>query len=295
YDINNCYGEDDCGFQATYTKTSTDATEVTTQVIADWGTSVGAGVSGSIETAPMGVGGSVNFEAYFDKTFGKNFTNTNEEGETITVSVEIGAVEDDVIYATVTDYDIWEYPAFHGPEPGPRRFVVAVVPHKPEARWFPSKSWSASSYVPNHEVGNILSYAAYPSLGDTPGVDETIQADYTSDTFVLDANTSYSWSLSTETFTTNQADTTRRSGYDTKVDALVRFGRKYDGSDISTHTTTVRDGLDVAVSLGGIERDAGETRYSVTPYAYWADNGALVVDYAVSPELSGSGGPETWW
>jgi hypothetical protein len=39
----------------------------------------------------------------------------------------------------------------------------------------------------------------------------------------------------------------------------------------------------------------GETRYEVTPYAYWASNGALVIDYAVSPEVSGPGGEDTWW
>ena len=39
----------------------------------------------------------------------------------------------------------------------------------------------------------------------------------------------------------------------------------------------------------------GETRYEVTPYAYWASNGALVVDYAADPELSGPGGVDTWW
>jgi len=39
----------------------------------------------------------------------------------------------------------------------------------------------------------------------------------------------------------------------------------------------------------------GEVGYIVTPYAYWATNGALVIDYAVKPELAPQGGTPTWW
>ena len=39
----------------------------------------------------------------------------------------------------------------------------------------------------------------------------------------------------------------------------------------------------------------GEVGYSVTPYAYWATNGALNVDYAVKPELAPPGGTDIWW
>lgn len=293
YDINQCYSGSNCNFTSVYEEIETTSSEVSIEVKSDYGFSIGAGLSGSIETAPMGVGGSVNFEAYFDKTYGKNFSKTETEGEKISVFARSEAVEDDRIYATVTDYDVWEYPVYHGDEEFPRRFAMAVEPREVQSQWYSSKSWNASNYIPDHEVGNIFSY---PSYSDVSGNEEVSQAvHYFSDTFELDANTNDSWTLDFESFTTNEADTTYKSGYDAKLDAIVRVKRDYTGSDISTHTTTVRNGLQINVSLGSIDRSIGENRFNVTPYAYWARNGALVVDYAASPERSGAGGTPTWW
>ena len=293
YDLNQCYSGDNCDFTAVYEEIETSSSEVSTEIKSDYGFSIGAGISGSIDTAPMGVGGSVNFESYFDKTFGKNFSNTETEGETISITVRTEAVEDDRIYATVTEYDVWEYPVYHGAEEYPRRFTMAVEPRKVQSRWFSSKSWNASNYIPDHEVSNILSYPSYDEVSDNPEVSQGVH--FFSDTFELDANTNDSWTLDFESFTTNEADTTFKSGYDAKLDAIIRVKRDYTGSDISTHSTTVRDGLKINVNLGSIDRSIGENRFDVTPYAYWARNGALVVDYAVSPERSGAGGSPTWW
>lgn len=293
YDLNQCYSGDNCDFTSIYEEIETSSSEVSTEIKSDYGFSIGAGASGSVDTAPMGVGGSVNFEAYFDKTFGKNFSNTETEGETISISVRTEAVEDDRIYATVTEYDVWEYPVYHGEEEHPRRFTMAVEPRDVQSRWYSSKSWNASNYIPNHEVGNILSYPSYDEVSDNPEVGQGVH--YFSDTFQLDANTNDSWTLDIESFTTTEADTTYESGYDAKLDAIIRVKRDYTGSEISTHTTTVRDGLTINASLGSIDRSIGENRFDVTPYAYWGRNGALIVDYAVSPERSGAGGSQTWW
>ena len=43
----------------------------------------------------------------------------------------------------------------------------------------------------------------------------------------------------------------------------------------------------------GLDRSIGNTRYTVTPYSYWAKNGALVIDYMVSPELPMD--QVSWW
>ncbi|MFU8859719.1 MAG: hypothetical protein ACNA8K_04785 [Cyclonatronaceae bacterium] len=60
-------------------------------------------------------------------------------------------------------------------------------------------------------------------------------------------------------------------------------------------TVSVREGITISTELGGIDRSFGENRYSVTPYIYWATNGAIVLDYAVRPEIAGPGGINTWW
>ena len=69
----------------------------------------------------------------------------------------------------------------------------------------------------------------------------------------------------------------------------------YHSEDISTQRTEVANGLNLSVHLDGIDMGIGEVGYIVTPYAYWAKNGALVIDYAAKPELAAPGATPTWW
>lgn len=69
----------------------------------------------------------------------------------------------------------------------------------------------------------------------------------------------------------------------------------YSQETISTRKNTVKYKKGLDVHLGPIDLGIGETYYSVTPYAYWAKSGALVLDYAVDPRPSGINVPETWW
>lgn len=294
FDVNRCYSGDGCAFSATYEESTTELTEVSTEVKKDWGASAGAGVSGEITAAPMGVGITTSFKAYFDATYGKNFSLKEEEGETITVSIKNVAIDDDLIYATVTDYDIWEYPVYYGTEEFPRRYIMVADPDEPQGSWFKSKSWSANAYIPDHEVGNILSYPAYEDVSGNPNIDQFIAESNT--TFGLDANTEPTWSFTRESWEGSTADTTRELGFNSGLElGGFRASGKYNDSDMSTHKTSVKEGLRIEIEFGGIDRSFGENRYDVTPYAYWAKNGALVIDYAVMPELSSSGGSNTWW
>jgi hypothetical protein len=168
-----------------------------------------------------------------------------------------------------------------------------------ENRWFPSKSWSGYAYIPSHEVGNILSYRNYPLLSTNPEVAEKIKGDY-NDSFVLDATSSYDWALSFESFSENGASTS--SSYSREWGGSVDFwgsgfsiSGSYSSEQIYTHRTSVASGLDMSVHLDAIDRGLGEVGYSVTPYSYWSTSGALVMDYAVSPEIAAPGGTPTWW
>src|SRR5690606_25793604 len=120
--------------------------------------STGLSVSGSlsagvtVEGAPMGVGASVsvgiatNYENHLLATFGGHFSNTSTAGSTLTIGVEVTASDDDRIYSTVTDYDVWEYPVYHGNESAPRNMIMAWVPLSTQATWYASKSYTAMDY-----------------------------------------------------------------------------------------------------------------------------------------------------
>jgi len=297
YDINRCYSGISCdSFMASYTETAVESFGFSLEVKSDWGVSAGVGASGSISGEPLGVGASVNYETYLDGSYGRNFSNTDTETHSTSISVTIGAVEDDQIFATVKDYEIWEYPAFHGNETEPRFHIIAMKPRDVEQRWFPSKSWSANTYIPNHEVGNILSYPAYPELTHNPNLHEPIIANYEFNTYTISANSNVNWKVTIEEFEESEAATSRTIGVDYKNHtSALRLSGYYNDTQSSTHTTTVQEGIEIEIQLGGIDMSFGENRYYVTPYSYWANNGALVVDYAVRPEVSGPGGISTWW
>ena len=58
----------------------------------------------------------------------------------------------------------------------------------------------------------------------------------------------------------------------------------YSEEEITTHTTTVLEEIEINVELGTITDT--DKRYDVTPYAYWGNNGAVVVDFAARPQLA---------
>jgi hypothetical protein len=308
FDLNECYNGGDCDFEARYTKENASSIEVSTTVESDWAISTGLSVSGSIsqgvtiEAAPLGVGGSVdisvsrNYENHLLYTHGSNFSNTLTNSTTVTVGVEVGASEDDRIYSTVTDYDVWEYPVYHGNETFARNTILAFVPINVQATWFPSKSYNAVDYIPDHEVSNILSYRPYANLNDNPNLEQTIVADYTNDSFVLDANSDYNWFTSSTEFSSSLADTVKQNGLDVGIGiGNIRFDGDYNNKKINTHETSVTEQIQLDIHLGSVDMGIGDVKYTVTPYSYWANNGALVVDYAAKPEIAPPGSPETWW
>jgi hypothetical protein len=69
----------------------------------------------------------------------------------------------------------------------------------------------------------------------------------------------------------------------------------YNQGEISTHSTTVQSDINIGVHFGPIDRSLGEDNFNVTPYVYWAKNGALVVNYAARAILPSAGGTATWW
>lgn len=291
YDLNRMYGDSQGSFKSSYRINTTEKTEVQTEFNKDWG------ISGSLSAGGKLYGFSV--KAHLTGTYGEKFSEKGESSTTVKVNISVDAIEDDRIYATVIDYNVWEYPVyFNGIEQG---HVLVVEPEVTENRWFPSKSWSGNSYVPDHEVGNILSYREYATLSENPAVDLNgfIKGDHNT-SFVLDGNSSYAWSLEFEDFQAEGVETVKEKSMDwgasigyMGVEASI--SGHYSSDEIKTQRTSVSKGLYLGVELDALNTGLGEVSYRVTPYAYWAKNGALVIDYAVQPEMAEPGFTPTWW
>ncbi len=289
YDVCTSYNENEPQFISSYLKESSQLTELETEINRDWALSrsVSAGFSFW----------GVSVSSHFSQTWGDKFSKVDNTTTKVTVAIAVDAIEDDRIYAMVMDYDIWEYPIYVNNQL--KANALVVEPHATENRWFPSKSWSGHSYVPEHEVGNILSYREYPMLSNNPLLDEKIKGDY-NNSFVLDAHSSYGWELQFDDFNSSGSTTTKEFTRDWGVSVSgwgcgASINGNYHKEDINTQRTEVATGLNLSVHLDGIDMGIGEVGYIVTPYAYWANNGALVVDYAAKPELAAPGGTPTWW
>jgi len=291
FDINSCYNGGDCDFFSKYIKSTTQIVEVTTEINRDWVISAGLSISGSVSVEPMGVGISTNYEYHLLHNYGRHFNKDSTASDKIEITDQIEARDDDRVYTIVTDYDVWEYPVYHGNEPYPRNTFLTLVPINSNGTWFGSKSYFAQNYSPNHEVSNVLSYP--DSLTNNPNVFQLLQTTNT-DRYVVDASSSYDKHWKIERFRSVGADTVKENGWDIGVSyGVARFDGDFSNKEAVTYKTSVRSTIDVQVHLGNIDPGIGQVEYAITPYAYWGISDALVLDYAVNiPEPPGE---DSWW
>lgn len=285
-DVNNCYNLPrrlvrSCVFSAQYFRSSTSVVGVTTQVKRDWSVSAEASldIKGIFETSLKG-------------TYGEGFSRLEGSSTTITISEEVTARTDDQVYATVIDYDVWEYPIYvrDGSQEGT---LLVVSPRRIKDEWFSTKSFNAVGLETQHEIGNLLSYAE--DIPRNPDVAEAFKASV----YNLSDST-VKWSLQIEDFTEEQVTRTKTAGLEAQASLGFKgLGLKVSGNysreDLNTHTISAQETLKVEVELGRINLNIGNVRYAVEPYAYWSRTGPLVVDYAVRLETAPPGQPRTWW
>lgn len=245
YDINKCFSGDfriNCKHRSIYENASSSEMEVSTQISSDWGVSqsIEAEVGADFKYIQASVKGSLG------RKYGEGFSNVEGSTETVTVKVTSDAIEDDRIYATVSNYDILEYPVYANNER--QGSVIAIVPklkgvESRQNTWMGSKSGNARQYIPNHEVGNILSYKETATLPDGAA------------------------------FFGNGGFGPFRASLTGKV------SDEYNNEQISTHRTTVRNESALLVEFGTIDASIlGNKTYTVSPFVYWDSNGALVLD-----------------
>nr|MBN2277600.1 T9SS type A sorting domain-containing protein [candidate division Zixibacteria bacterium] len=290
YDINNCYSGATCQFYGQYSEEGSVTYGIETEVHSDW--AVSAEASASTVLWERGV------EAHISAEYGQNFENVVDTTKTIKISQSVTAQKDDWLYATISSYDVWEYPVMiKGLQ---KSHVVAVIPKAVQDSWFPSKSWRALTYAPDHEVGNILSYPDFDNLLDNPDAFEVFTTGQWLNSYGVFPSSDYYWSLSWDRI----SNSGKSAAWDMGIEAglsvkggwySVSVEGEYGMGEVSTHSSSVSKNIMVDVGIGGIDEGLAEAGYHVTPYAYHANNGALIVDYTVTPESSPTPGLETWW
>ncbi len=277
--------------------------QISSKVRKDWGISAG------LKTNFSAAGATV--KAHLSTEYGEGFSIQGENTTTLEVTQIMEAHGDDMILAASIDYDIWEYPVYRRGERLAGGDVIVVNPSEVRKVWLTSKEHEA--WISDHEVENIFSYARYPDLADNPMVasNGVIQG-YT---WPMSSSSQGFFSLKKEEFESSTVEESRNFGIDVGASlgyegGLDFFGYKmkwgievnvesnYDQSELNTYTTSFTAADSLHVQYGYINSDGsfeGNRKYEVTPYAYWAKNGALVLDYAAGPIVNGGGEDPTWW
>ncbi|MCB2230336.1 T9SS type A sorting domain-containing protein [bacterium] len=289
-DLNLCYGDDldHCDFYATYSSETSNQSEVLATVTADWG--IDATLAGSANYMGVQVTG------YMSANYGEHFEYTNTHSHTVTVGSRTTASLYDYVFATETDYDLWEYPVlFNGAVQG---YVLTVVPGAVNETWYTvedMEDWNLPNYTPQHEVGNLLSYSNYTNIAQQdPHVDTLIHAPQSQP---VNQGSDWQWWLREENFASQQLSTSHSIGLQVGASVsgygmAIGVNAHYAASEISTQTISFTNEAELHAWFGNTD-PAMSAPYKVAPYAYWSKTGALVLDYDVEP-LTDPATPTFW-
>lgn len=277
-----------------YTETQTQNTTLETALKSDWGLSAGLTLGGKI----LGI----KLETNLTVRYGEEFSNTNISSNTQTINTEATADGDDVIYAVLSDYDAYEYPVdSSGINIG---YVLAVVrTNTPNVyTWVNSRDNAAYEFTPDHEVGNILSYAKDNAFADYAGqignpIFNNVAGYSVSQTY----NSAASFTMSSNDFTTSGVSNTKTFGIEAGVStefwvAKLNVNGTYSNTAITSHTSTATSFIsyDSKVGYGTDPTLPYTASYLVRPYVYWGRNGAINLNYSVVPSDSNQAGPTLW-
>lgn len=287
YDVCYSYNENDPEFVSSYAYTTSSDKQVETEIHGDWGVSASLSAGGSF----LGVGAKTTLTTKYGEGFSRSALNRHS----MVIEQQAFARMDDEIFGTITDYSLWEYPVyFKGEHHG---YVLAAIPYFKGNNWFPSKSWTGISHVPNHEVGNILSYPNYANITHNPDLEQLL---YQFNTCELHGTSQNHMVLTFTEFTsmTDQTSWDFGMSINSSVEGWgvsLETEAHYNRGEINTHTTSVSEQFEITIDLFDVNSGIGEVNYKVSPYAYRSKDGAIVIDYNVEAPLAAPGDPVTWW
>jgi len=132
FDINKSYNGQESNFYSEYYTTSQTDIEVESELHKGW--TIGGSAEGGLTIPKVNIGLKIKIEGEYGQNFSKQTFNRN----TYKVSQNINASNDDYIYATIVNYDIWEYPIMANDSI--KGYTIVVSPGLPTKAWFPSKS-----------------------------------------------------------------------------------------------------------------------------------------------------------
>jgi hypothetical protein len=298
YDINS----GDSGTYAAYETAQMTRVGMSLQVSRDWGLSAG------VETT-LGDPNGTHVTASLNGSYGEHFEETTTAFETVSFGTDVKAENDDIVYYSKTDYDVWEYPVYDDNSRVPTRQLAVTFPvpfagNKGTQNAFISGTSCDSWYRPNHQINNVWSYPK----------DATQLKEYDDARGILNTGDQWDMASSSGSFETSWGDETvsQKSsavnvGFSAGLEAQIggdavdvgvnlgfvslgktlytpsikgTFEGYYDTGSVATHEMSGSDETTIRTVFASVDNQYG---YKVTPYLYWSEGGYLVLDYITQP------------
>ena len=310
YDLSDSFSGNAPSFYSTYEEQQSGSINLRTSTHNDVSDAAGVNLSGNVgaavqvDAAPLGVGGSVsasiatNFLLKVEGTWGHSYSSDSSTTQKKSLSIGVSAKGDDQIYATTSSYDIWTYPVYIGNDTSSIvNYINFTSPIKTVGAWFPSKTYASNYYIPNHEVGNILSYLPTDSAMNNPDIDSSIVSIAQSQGLPISGQSGSNWDLDFSMYSQSSLDSTWHSGWDINFNyGAPAFSSVGNNAHFTSTTTTIMSGFDLRATFGTLIDSLGNVAaYTVFPYAYRSKDGAIVINYAVDPVIASQGQPQSWW
>jgi hypothetical protein len=310
YDLNNSFNGNAPDFYSTYEQQSSQSVNLETSTHNDVSDAAGVNLSGNVGASvqvaaePLGVGASVsasiatNFLIKVEGTWGHSYSSEKSTTHTTSLDIGVSAKGDDQIYATTSSYDIWTYPVYIGNDTASVvNYINFASPVKTVGAWFPSKTYASNFYIPNHEVGNILSYLPSDSAMNNPDIDSSIVSIDQSQGLPISGQSGSHWDLNDTYYKNSHLDSTWHSGWDINYNyGAPAFSSVGNNAHFTSTTTSITSGFLLRAYFGAIVDSLGNiAAYTVFPYAYRSKGGAIVINYAVDPVVAGQGQSQSWW
>jgi hypothetical protein len=286
YDICNVYGPTKSEFKVTYTESQGTTTHFQSEVTHSWGAS--AEISGGFEAFGFKV------KAYAKSSYDRGYYGSHSADTSFTTTSFKESTGDDWILATVSDLDFWEYP-IHAIGRKIGTFLVQI-PRLRGTDWVNNRNVIARNWMADREVGNLLSYLPSTKVASWAGGNllTTFQGQYISQA----SAGGFSLNLGTQSIDSNKLTNKVKAEVGLQIkkwgcEAKVSGRYSYDAA--STHSITASKNVLIDIKVSETNRAFGDADYKVTPYLYWGQNGALVVDYGVDPSSLGDSTLGTFW
>ena len=286
YDVCKLY-PDNLAFKATYRKENSTSREFSTQQTKDW--SVSSNIGGTLKEV-LGL--------KFGSTYGETFSKQADSANTLEISGEVHTSGDDYIFASVSEYEFWEYPLWGGGKALGN--VLVTIPRLNKLDWLYSKSPDAFHLEPSHEVGNVLSYPSESGLLGCFDIESMICTDFQG--YALSEKAGKTWEVSLSQSLGSQQEWTKSVGVQVGLSLSgwgIELGANgsYSSKDVTTHKSKATRNVKITLEVGEPDARLGMADYKVTPLMYWSTTGALVVDYSTEPTVwqYPDTSMRTWW